>query len=110
MCTRHVRHVCIRFQSRIERRLGPGSSRTAGFTERVVTDSPSQRCGGVSVARKQVKVVSDVSRRLTAYTCKPSSAHRIEAEKYQVCQAWMYGESSIVNLDGIAKKRPFGDW
>lgn len=46
-----------------------------------------------------MKVVSDVSRRLTAYTCKPSSAHRIEAEKYQVCQAWMYGESSIVNLD-----------
>lgn len=61
-------------------------------------------------SEKQVKVVSDVSRRLTAYTCKPSSAHRIEAEKYQVCQAWMYGESSIVDLDGIAKKRPYGDW
>lgn len=63
-----------------------------------------------------MKVVSDVSRRLTAYTCKASSAHRIEAGEYdrfgkaQVCQAWMYGERSIVDLDGIAKKRPYGDW
>jgi len=63
-----------------------------------------------------VKVVSDVFRRLTAYTCHASSAHRIEAGEYdrfgkaQVCQAWMYGESSIVNLDSIAKKRPYGDW
>lgn len=63
--------------------------RTAGFTERVVNDSPSQRCGGVSVARKQVKVVSDVSRRLTAYTCKPSSAHRIEAGKYDAKRGCM---------------------
>lgn len=45
-----------------------------------------------------MKVVSDVSRRLTAYTCKASSAHRIEAGKYDAKRGCMVRVASSTSM------------